>query len=305
MVRSSLSPAYIGVPYQATLPAAGGIRPYTYTLSGKLPKGLHFRDGRFSGVAEEKGSFDLTLDVQDAALSNREQAFTLTVSNPPPPRFGFILPPVTVKGTFTWVTNLTGRASGGFKADFQMPGLTPLLPTFRPADGVLAVWRWNADRKLLEVDAAFTRPLSGTEVFRLKLKPAKALRPLVSSRVRFFDPMHEVFAASPASLSRSYTEGKYTYPTLVLLAEHWGKHQQKTKSGKPGPPVPGDLNHDGVVNAGDLHLLRANYTWGRASQPKSRSKTGNATHSRKPSPTPAPRTPSQTSNDNLSIPPAP
>jgi len=92
LTATSLPPAYLGEPYSASLAAEGGVRPYSFTLDGKLPEGLSFQGGRLFGVPKEKGSFPLLLTVEDAAKNSRAQRLTLTVSDPPPPRLALVLP---------------------------------------------------------------------------------------------------------------------------------------------------------------------------------------------------------------------
>ena len=67
LTATSLPPAYLGEPYSASLAAEGGVRPYSFTLDGKLPEGLSFQGGRLFGVPKEKGSFPLLLTVEEEA----------------------------------------------------------------------------------------------------------------------------------------------------------------------------------------------------------------------------------------------
>jgi len=84
-----LPPAYLGEPYRVEVLAQGGIRPYTYEISGKLPPGLSFKSGLISGTPKEKGSYRFEVTVKDAALSavraegHRPPAAQVRVRPPP------------------------------------------------------------------------------------------------------------------------------------------------------------------------------------------------------------------------------
>ena len=79
LTATSLPPAYLGEPYSASLAAEGGVRPYSFTLDGKLPEGLSFQWWRLFGVPKEKGSFPLLLTVEDAAKNSRAKRITLSL----------------------------------------------------------------------------------------------------------------------------------------------------------------------------------------------------------------------------------
>ena len=68
--------------YKATLKAAGGKKPHTWSLaSGNLPAGfsLDRLTGVISGIPSETGTFDLTLHVTDPVGGIAETALTLTI----------------------------------------------------------------------------------------------------------------------------------------------------------------------------------------------------------------------------------
>jgi hypothetical protein len=81
---SNLPPAEAGVPYQATLSARGGKKPYTWSLSaGKLPAPLQLdpKGGILSGtpVPSASGSFPVTIKLSDASGSSASQSLTITI----------------------------------------------------------------------------------------------------------------------------------------------------------------------------------------------------------------------------------
>jgi hypothetical protein len=67
ITTQSLPAATVGVPYNATLTAAGGIPPYTWTIiSGALPPGLSLSSaGVISGTPTSAGTFNFTVQVID------------------------------------------------------------------------------------------------------------------------------------------------------------------------------------------------------------------------------------------------
>jgi hypothetical protein len=83
ITTSSLSVAAIGLPYQATVTASGGVPPYTWALvSGSLPDGLQLNPaGVISGTPTTQGTSTFTLQVSDAEnpAVTAKQDFTLTV----------------------------------------------------------------------------------------------------------------------------------------------------------------------------------------------------------------------------------
>ena len=72
-----------GVPYSATLPAGGGIGPYTWSVIGALPTGLSLApDGRIAGTPLTAAAFPFTLGIRDSRGQTMAQPCSITVTDP-------------------------------------------------------------------------------------------------------------------------------------------------------------------------------------------------------------------------------
>lgn len=241
LTSTNLSPAYLGEAYAATFSAEGGVRPYGFSLEGRLPQGLAFQGGRIIGTPREKGQFPLTLTVEDGAKNSRVQRLTLTVSDPPPPRLTLVAPPAQVEGPFLLLGRMEVRESLGFQLELPLKDLVPDLESLKALSPVYLL-DYDPETGLLRLDMAFSRPLKDQEAFRLLLTPQKPLTPRLPPRVVFYDkegkPVGEVLKRG-----RPFAE-------LLQLAQNWGKEGKELK---------GDLNGDGKVDAKDLKALAQGY----------------------------------------------
>ncbi|MFD3004544.1 putative Ig domain-containing protein [Thermus tengchongensis] len=241
LTSTSLPPAYLGEAYTATFSAEGGVRPYTFSLEGKLPQGLAFQGGRITGVPREKGQFPVTLTVEDGAKNSRVQRLTLTVSDPPPPRLTLVAPPAQVEGPFLLLGRVEVRETLGFQLELPLRDLNPDLASLKVASPVYLL-DYDAGAGLLRLDVAFARPLKDQEAFRLLLTPQKALTPRFSPRVVFYDKEGK-------PLGEALKRGR-PFADLLQLAQNWGKEGKELK---------GDLNGDGKVDGADLQALGQGY----------------------------------------------
>lgn len=241
LTSTSLPPAYLGEAYTATFSAEGGVRPYTFSLEGKLPQGLAFQGGRITGVPREKGQFPVTLTVEDGAKNSRVQRLTLTVSDPPPPRLTLVAPPAQVEGPFLLLGRVEVRETLGFQLELPLRDLNPDLASLKVVSPVYLL-DYDAEAGLLRLDVAFARPLKDQEAFRLLLTPQKALTPRFSPRVVFYDKEGK-------PLGEALKRGR-PFADLLQLAQNWGKEGKELK---------GDLNGDGKVDGADLQALGQGY----------------------------------------------
>ncbi|GAA6756451.1 putative Ig domain-containing protein [Thermus thalpophilus] len=241
LTATSLPPAYLGEPYSATFSAEGGVRPYTFSLEGKLPQGLTFQGGRLGGVPKEKGQFPLILTVEDGAKNSRAQKLTLSVSDPPPPRLTLVAPQAQVEAPFLLLARVEVREAVGFQLELPLKDLTPALESLKAASPAHLL-DYDPETGLLRLDMAFAKPVKDQEVFRLLLTPAKPLTPRLSPKVVLYDK-----------------EGKpvgQALPRAKPFASLWEVAQNL---GKEGQGLKGDVNGDGKVDGEDLKALGEGY----------------------------------------------
>lgn len=293
---NKLPPAYLGERYDEKIPAAGGVRPYSYELEGKLPEGLRFADGRIYGTPKEKGTFDLTVVVSDAALSSRSVSYALKVTDPPPPKITIKLPEAETDAPFIAVVTLSDRPTQAFRMRLSLKDLAFDPESVKADAQLLYVLRYDEKQQVLDIDGAFTRTFRGGEVLRFRLEPARKLRPKIRSQAQFFKPDGTPYTPKPPK--RPPDRGAYDFDDLRALAKAWGKPVRKAPALKAQPPknetegttsgsepaplqtsedAPSspegtggqssppafepDLNGDGKVNAEDLDLLRLDYAF--------------------------------------------
>jgi hypothetical protein len=85
ITSSGLPSGQVGVPFQATLTASGGVTPYAWTVtSGQLPPGiaLNSSTGKLEGTPTSAGQYTFTVQVQDSGAPSQSasQAFSVNVA---------------------------------------------------------------------------------------------------------------------------------------------------------------------------------------------------------------------------------
>src|SRR5260370_581794 len=132
MPTQSLDNGTVGVAYNATLSAAGGPLPYTWSLaSGSLPPGLApSTSGTISGTPTTAGSYTFTIQASDSGGQKASRAFTVSITSSTPtlaiasPTNG-----ATVSGTIT-VSGTASDIVGVSAVQVQVDG-----GAFSPASG--------------------------------------------------------------------------------------------------------------------------------------------------------------------------
>jgi subtilisin family serine protease len=114
ITTTSLPEGTVGDAYSATLQAAGGTPPYTWSLdSGSLPSSLSLdtSTGAIAGTPTSAGTFSFTARVTDSASQSDTQALSITVAPapvPPPTITTTSLPNGTVGASYNEMLQATG-----------------------------------------------------------------------------------------------------------------------------------------------------------------------------------------------------
>jgi hypothetical protein len=83
VITTSLPNGQLGTPYSASVEAAGGCPPYTWSAT-QLPAGLtlNANSGAISGTPSASGLFDFTITVTDTCHSLAASGYNISISNP-------------------------------------------------------------------------------------------------------------------------------------------------------------------------------------------------------------------------------
>jgi hypothetical protein len=238
MVR--LDPGFVDEAYSTTITAQGGIRPYRFSLEGRLPRGLVFNNGRIGGTPQERGVFELTVSVEDANLSSRTQRVTLNIGDTPPPRLDQVFPLAEVADPFPYLFRVRDREARGFQAQIRLRDLQ--MDNFRADSSLLYVLRYNQERGLLDIDAVFIQPRRDLEAFRFIATPLpeRRVRPESSfreTRVAFFDRNGRL-AGNAHAIERVAAEGRFRFSDLEAIARNWGRRLTPAPPSTTTPPAP-------------------------------------------------------------------
>jgi len=299
-----LEPGYVDEPYNTTFTADGGIRPYRFTLEGNLPRGLSYSAGRISGTPQEKGSFELTIGVEDANLSNRTQKVTLTIGETPPPRLDQVFPLAEVADPFPYLFRVRDREARGFHAQIPLKDLKTSLDSLRADSSLLYVLRYDEEKGLVDIDAVFTSPRKDIEAFRFIVTPLpdKKVRPEVSfreTRVAFYDRNGKL-AGNAQPIERTGSEGRYKFSDLEAIARNWGRRLTPATPSTNAPQAP--TNNPPQGQAGNQANPTATGTENQAANPSGTAEGSPPT--KQPAP-PTEQTPADPAQPGSTQPPQP
>ncbi len=100
-LTTGLNPMFVGEPFSQDIQVTSGTRPFSLRLvRGALPTGLSIPKGsrQIVGTPTEEKTFEFTLEVNDANLSNKVQDFKVSVAKIPPALLVWKAPPTAVTG---------------------------------------------------------------------------------------------------------------------------------------------------------------------------------------------------------------
>lgn len=187
---STPEPAYLDEPYQFDIVVSGGLAPYNFELDdGELPPGLTLENGSVSGTPTEAGTFDFSVQVSDASLSQAMQDFTLSVTTAPPAVLVLNVPPTTVTDAVRIpisVTDARDLRSLRTQITWDETLFTFVGGSVRSSQGSLGVLQ-RASEGQLSVDLSFLGPtLTGDgELFSFELRPTEPNTLTLSARTEF------------------------------------------------------------------------------------------------------------------------
>lgn len=154
IVTTSLPQGVLGIPYNASISANGGIPPLTWTLLvGSLPAGLSLTTvtttsgtppvtttlGQISGTPTAQGTSNFTVKVQDSAIpaQSATQALSITINAPSPLIITTAaLPPGTTAVPYSEAIQATGGVAPLTWS--VVGGLLPPGLTLNPSSGTLS-----------------------------------------------------------------------------------------------------------------------------------------------------------------------
>ena len=104
---TSLPNGIVGVEYaQQVITPDGGVKPYTFAISGSLPAGLSFTSGQISGTPTLAGSSSFTITVSDASTPALSVSARLSITVNPNSQADLVLS--ASSAGFTLAANATG-----------------------------------------------------------------------------------------------------------------------------------------------------------------------------------------------------
>lgn len=176
LLASRLDDAVLDEPYNASILATGGLRPYTFSIDdGALPPGMSLSGGNLVGTPSQLGSFTFTVSVSDANLSSTFRELVLSVVELPPPNLTLTPPLTEVQTTVT----IRGRLSDARAFEALRTAIRYDPDRFELVGGAVVPSRADVavfsevEPGSIRVDiAALEGPITGaTELFRFDLAP--------------------------------------------------------------------------------------------------------------------------------------
>jgi FG-GAP-like repeat/Putative Ig domain len=123
-ITTTLPNAVLSTAYSQTLNAAGGLAPFTFSLSsGALPAGLTLAGAVISGTPTSVGSSTFTIGVVDQTGATTTRAYTISVQSAPTIAT-LTLPNGTVGAAYSTTIVATGSPAPTFSGAGLPPGLT-------------------------------------------------------------------------------------------------------------------------------------------------------------------------------------
>jgi Putative Ig domain len=177
-LTTTLNPMYVGEAFSQDVQVTSGTRPFSLrVVRGALPTGLKIAPGsrQIAGVPTEEKTFEFTLEVNDANLSNKVQDFKVSVQKIPPALFNWKVPPTAVTGEvkIPFVLQFAKKARS-FQA--RVPVAKGVKFVKLEAATGRPIFISSVKDSVLRIDGAFLEPLTTNReitVFYLTLEAPK------------------------------------------------------------------------------------------------------------------------------------
>ena len=80
ITTTSMVNGVIGQAYSQNFGAAGGVAPYSWSVTGNLPPGINFAGSGLSGTPAATGAYNIQVALRDAAGTQASRAYTLAIN---------------------------------------------------------------------------------------------------------------------------------------------------------------------------------------------------------------------------------
>lgn len=215
VLGGNLPDAYLGEPYEQSISVAGGLRPYSYEISGgELPAGLALEGANLRGVPGELGTFIFNVTASDANLSSSVLEHRLRVVELPPPALDIVMPETETRAPFTIRVHVEeARDLKGLRTRLRWdPALFGYVDGSLNSPGTNYALFSETGEDWLQVDVAWLATVFSGErlVFSFQLQPLEPARPGLAVETEFVQD-----TAMGTSFARSTPGARIAAPAPV------------------------------------------------------------------------------------------
>lgn len=254
ILGGNLPDAHLGEPYEEAISVAGGLRPYSYELSGgELPPGISLEGPNLRGVPSQLGNFTFSVTASDANLSSTVLEHRLRVVELPPPALAVVMPETEARAPFTIRVNVEeARDLHGLRSRLRWdPAQFSYVEGSLAAPGTNYALFSAVGTDWLQVDVAWlaTTFTGDRLVFSFQLRPLAPTRPGLAVETEFrldsaAGSSFELtgFGARVAAPAATPVEAPAEQPEAGSLTE---EEPEDSGSSRQAPPDQGDAPADG------------------------------------------------------------